>query len=121
MINAKIPSYPNRLILILVCSSTSFVCALKCVCASVWKLIPFIRICLVGHSAVEQFTHTAHHPSDRSGLAACQREQGSGVSGIGQGWMWGKATHRLLAWDHWGSEMGLQRSITELTPQVKSN
>ena len=30
----------------------------------------------------------------------CAREsEGSGVRGIGQGWMWGRVTHRLFAWD----------------------
>lgn len=62
----------NGLILIPVHSSTSFVCALKCVC----EVIPFISVCLVGYSAAELFTHTPHRPSDRSGLAVRQGERG---------------------------------------------
>lgn len=59
--------YSSR-ILYLVC------CALKSVC--VCEVIPFISICLVVYSAAEEFTHTTHRPSDRSGLAVSQREQG---------------------------------------------
>lgn len=49
-----------------------------------------------------------------------RESKGSGVRGIGQGWMWGRATHRVWAWDCRGLQISLQWS-TELKPHVKSD